>query len=392
MRKIQKIEMKMPIQLLIFGKNNKQAVRIERLLLASSTYLFGMFIVNYCRLTGLFPDHPYWSVLGGALALNFIFYILIRSNWNLRCQDPSLTLPQMLVASLVNTYLVFNAAEARGAFLIGYLLILVFGIFKLRRSQFLQIGAIVVLAYGAIILFEFHVNKPGFNMALEILQWLLLVFVYPWFAWVGGYIGDLRRREREANEHLQRALSDKSAAMQLVQMQAACDDLTGLYNRRYMHERMRHEERMADSTGSPFCVLLIDIDHFKQINDSVGHFVGDKVLVRSVSAIKEVLRSSDLFSRWGGEEFLIFMPSIGLPVVRDITSRIHRCVESIDFSDLGFYARVTVSIGVAERHGDESLEDLLSSADKALYRAKDNGRNRSEFRLTSALTGGVIGL
>ena len=142
----------------------------------------------------------------------------------------------------------------------------------------------------------------------------------------------------------------------------------------------------------PFCVLLIDIDHFKQINDSVGHFVGDKVLVRSVLAIKEVLRSSDLFSRWGGEEFLIVMPGIALPAVRDITSRIHRCIESIDFSDLGFYARVTVSIGVAERHANESLEDLLSSADKALYRAKENGRNRSEFRLTSAWTSDVIGL
>lgn len=375
--------MRNPVQLLIFGKDNKQSVRIERLLLASSTYLFGMFIVNYCQLTGLFPDSPYWSVLGGALVLNFIFYVLIRSDWNLRCQDPSLTLPQMLVASLVNTYLVFNAAEARGAFLIGYLLILVFGIFKLRRRQFLQIGAIVVLTYGVIILIEFIVNKPGFKLSLEILQWLLLVFVYPWFAWVGGYIVDLRRREREANEHLQRALSDKSAAMQLVQKQAACDDLTGLYNRRYMHERMRHEKSVADSTGLPFCVLLIDIDYFKQINDNVGHFMGDKVLVRSVSAIKDVLRSSDVFSRWGGEEFLILMPSIGLPAVKDITSRIHRCVESIDFSDLGFYARVTVSIGVAERRSDESLEDLLNGADKALYGAKENGRNRSESRLTS---------
>jgi diguanylate cyclase (GGDEF)-like protein len=307
--------------------------------------------------------------------------MIIRWDLNQWARDPSLTFPQMLVASMVNTYLVANTDEARGAMLIGYVLILVFGIFKLRRREFLHIGAIVIATYGALISIEFFSHKPGFRWSLELLQWLMLVFIYPWFAWVGGYIGDLRRQQRETNQRLEQALRQNQLSMKLIQQQAICDELTGLYNRRYMLDQLADEKARADRDGRPFSVLIIDVDHFKRINDTVGHFVGDKVLKQSAAAIRAALRETDTLSRWGGEEFMVLMPSARLEAIHDVVQRVHRSVEEIDFSQCGLDGRVTVSIGAAQWHPDETLEEMLTAADDALYRAKQNGRNRSEFRL-----------
>jgi diguanylate cyclase len=371
------------IKAFIFGDDPKQALRIERLFLASSTYFFGMAIVSYCRWHGLFPSAPYLPILTGALILNLLLYAAIRLNLNLRTRDPSLTLPQMLIASLVNTYLVYQTNEARGAFLIGYVLILVFGIFKLRRAQFLKLGSVVVTTYGLIIAIEYLIAKPGFNLSVEVLQWLMLIFIYPWFAWVGGYIGNLRRLQNEANERLALALEQNAAALKVIQRQATCDDLTGLFNRRHALEQLHHANAVAEQHGTPFTVLLIDIDHFKRINDSAGHFAGDKALVACVDAIRSAIRPNDVFSRWGGEEFLLLLPGLRINEALEVSQRIHARVEAIDIRTLGVADRLTVSIGAAGKHPSESIEDLLTSADNALYRAKGNGRNRTELHSPS---------
>lgn len=367
---------------MLYGPDPKQALRIERLLLASSTYFFGMALVSYCRWNDLISASSYLPVLAGALILNLLLYAAIRLNLNLRTRDPSLTLQQMLIASMVNTYLVVHTTEARGAFLLGYVLILVFGIFKLRRTQFLKLGAVVITTYGVIIAMEYGTAKPGFNLSLEVLQWLMLIFIYPWFAWVGGYIGNLRRSQNEANDRLALALEQNAAALEVIQRQATCDDLTGIYNRRYAQSQLRHAIALADTgvDATPFTVLLIDIDHFKRINDTAGHFVGDKALIACVEAIKSVVRPSDTFSRWGGEEFLLVLPGMRIEDAAEVTRRIHQSVEAIDFRAIGLAQKVSVSIGAAGKRPAESLEDLLTGADDALYRAKANGRNRTELR------------
>jgi len=364
----------------IFGGDKDQAVRIERLLLASSTYLFGIFIVGYCRWHGLFPAAPYTIVLGGALAFSLLFYAAIRLKWNLRASDPSLTFPQMLVASMVNTYLVYHTTEVRGVLLMGYVLILVFGIFKLRRPQFLVVGALVLIVYACIIAVEYVSNRPGFNLPVEVFQWLVLSFVYPWFAWVGGYISDLRRKQRETNQQLKVAIEHNAKTLELIRKQAICDELTGLFNRRHMLEQLAGFNSAASAGRDKFCVLLIDIDHFKRINDSAGHFVGDQVLVECAAAIQTSVRKTDTVARWGGEEFMVLLPSESLSSIGDVIDRIHHRITALDFSGLGVNAPVTVSIGAAESRREELVKDVLTAADTALYLAKANGRNRTEFR------------
>jgi diguanylate cyclase (GGDEF)-like protein len=367
------------VKALVFSRNPDQALRIQRLLMATSTYLFGVLFVHYCIWTGLIPNMDYRKVIAGAILLNLIFYLVIRFDFNLHARDPSLTAPQVLVATSVNTYLVYYAGPARGAFLMGYVLILVFGIFRLRPRQIVLIGTLVVLIYGSIIGFEFFTHIGRANLSVEILQWLILLFVYPWFALIAGHLSNSRRMLKDANQKLAAALRENEAVLQTIQEQATHDELTGLFNRRHMVNALKLEQLRAERTHDCFCILILDIDHFKNINDRVGHLAGDNVLVAVTRTIAHQLRSVDNFSRYGGEEFLVLMPSTSMVDALSGAERVRKCVEQAHIVEAGVALHVTVSIGVAQYHEGKPIEATLADADRALYRAKDNGRNRVEY-------------
>jgi diguanylate cyclase (GGDEF)-like protein len=298
-----------------------------------------------------------------------------------------LTAPQVLVATSVNTYLVYYAGQARGAFLMGYVLILVFGIFRLRPRQIVLIGTLVVLIYGSIISFEFLMHTGRGNMAVEVLQWLILLFVYPWFALIAGHLLNSRRKLKESSAKLAAALQENEAVLKTIQKQATHDELTGIFNRRYMSDALRLECIRATRTHERFCILILDIDHFKNINDRVGHLAGDNVLIAVTKAILPELRSIDSFSRYGGEEFLVLMPSTELNDALVGAERVRKCVEDARIAEGGIVLKVTVSIGVAEHCIGQPIETTLADADRALYRAKNNGRNRVECWDTSVSSG-----
>ena len=157
---------------------------------------------------------------------------------------------------------------------------------------------------------------------------------------------------------------------------AVHDGLTGLYNRRVIEEILKRETEIFKRTGVPMCILLIDIDHFKKINDTYGHSVGDKVLKAVSQVLAKDLRVSDAVGRWGGEEFLVILPGTnikdGLTVAQRLRSNVEKEVKKIT----GF--PVTVSIGVACLEEGDDPKGLLDKADKALYLAKSKGRNRVE--------------
>ena len=161
---------------------------------------------------------------------------------------------------------------------------------------------------------------------------------------------------------------------QTVAALAATDPLTGLANRRHMTQRLREEESRAARAHSTFCVILADIDHFKRINDTSGHDVGDRVLVDLAGIFAQTLRAQDIVARWGGEEFLVMLPETKLPAAWEVAERLRRAVETHRFSAGADVGTVTVTLGVAEY--DSSLSACLKLADDALYYGKANGRNR----------------
>ena len=171
--------------------------------------------------------------------------------------------------------------------------------------------------------------------------------------------------------------------LRVFEQESITDPLTGIYNRRYLERRLTDEIARANRYGMPLSVLLIDIDHFKRVNDIYGHQVGDLVLEGMAQLIATTLRTTDIVARYGGEEIMVIAPSTPVKTATELAERLRKVIENASFevpieldcdiSALG----VTVSIGVAcigPRIKD--MQDLIQSADKALYRAKSEGRNR----------------
>ena len=158
---------------------------------------------------------------------------------------------------------------------------------------------------------------------------------------------------------------------------AQIDPLTGIGNRRFLLERAEHEQLRAERFGSPLSVLLLDIDHFKQINDRHGHAAGDETIRKVALACVDSVREIDVVGRYGGEEFVIVLPGTDLEGARELAERLRATISRITVpgSD-GNSFELTASVGVATYGPGDELEHLLAAADAALYRAKSLGRNR----------------
>ena len=163
-----------------------------------------------------------------------------------------------------------------------------------------------------------------------------------------------------------------------VQALAATDPLTGIFNRRRFQELGERELARSKRSGRPLSAVLIDVDHFKEINDSHGHEVGDQALERLSETLVGGLRTTDVIGRLGGEEFAILMPETGADGAREVADRLLERVAKIMFPGVDGLS-MTISAGVAEYTTPEALSGLIRRADQAMYQAKDLGRNRVEI-------------
>ena len=159
---------------------------------------------------------------------------------------------------------------------------------------------------------------------------------------------------------------------------AQLDSLTGAYARGFAIAVMQRALARAEDEDRPLAVLMVDLDHFKRINDAHGHALGDRVLRHTTHAIQSTLRSDDIVGRFGGEEFVVLLPGADLKQALGAAERCRIAIEQMEVPDAP-YLSVTASVGVAAfpDHGDE-LDSLLRASDSAMYKAKANGRNRIE--------------
>lgn len=169
-----------------------------------------------------------------------------------------------------------------------------------------------------------------------------------------------------------------------IEDQAIRDSLTGLLNRKALGECLERERSRSVRTGQPFTVAMLDVDHFKKINDGHGHPVGDQVLIQLCKRLTCLVRPHDIVARYGGEEFVIVMPETGLPDAARAAQRILREAVNVEAATLPAF---TISMGLAEwSPEDESVLATIARADAALYAAKNNGRNRVEIADQLVLT------
>ena len=164
-----------------------------------------------------------------------------------------------------------------------------------------------------------------------------------------------------------------------VRQESMIDPLTGIQNRRSFDDELAKCCATSKSNQEPLSLLIIDIDHFKKVNDTYGHVVGDAVLKRVAEALNNTVRGGDLLARYGGEEFVVVLPNTPMEGAERVADNICNNVRNLpmDKNQVGKeVGRVTVSVGVALYHGAESEQDFVARSDTALYRAKESGRNR----------------
>jgi diguanylate cyclase (GGDEF)-like protein len=220
--------------------------------------------------------------------------------------------------------------------------------------------------------------KPGFQRLYAALALLAMATVV-----LGGVVAHLRRlnrRLREAHAALQTRLHEIEALQTQLHDQTIRDPLTGMFNRRYMDETLEHELARARRDHYPLALVMLDVDHFKRINDTYGHAGGDELLRQLGRLLRETCRGGDVACRYGGEEFLLLLPGLQGVALHERTEFWRCSVEAMVVQFAGSAFSVTVSLGVAvfPTHAHD-VKTLQRCADRALYAAKQRGRNRVMF-------------
>lgn len=236
--------------------------------------------------------------------------------------------------------------------------------------KFFQVLSFAGIAYGGILIWVAKVtNKMGLK-AFEL----------------GHENSELVAALKDSNLQLAHKNDALHYALAKVEEIATTDELTRCYNRRYMMESLKRELEMAKRNGDPFSFMLLDVDHFKRVNDTFGHVSGDRALATVAETLQANKRTGDTLARFGGEEFAIQLPGTTIESALLSAQRLRIAVEArpIEFADQHQY--VTISIGITQWWPGEDVEMLIHRADQALYEAKRNGRNRVAVNPLSALT------
>lgn len=300
------------------------------------------------------------------------FTIALRSGFNKRFADPSLTIPQMLWGTSFLLVIAYLLNDWRGLILMAYFAMLSFGFFKLRFREFLSVGLFAILGYILIILYVF-INEPDrIQIKLELIQLAIFTGTVFVMLYTGSAIHRLRERSKKQYVDLQ-------AALEVNKLLATTDELTGLFNRRFFMEKLAEQKALSERNDSDFVIFYCDLDHFKHINDTFGHHTGDVVLQKFSEILKSSIREIDYAARFGGEEFVCLLVDTDIENAKKVTERIRKSLASYNFNDIAPSLHSTVSIGIANFKQFNTIQETLMSADNRMYRAKHMGRNRVVF-------------
>lgn len=354
---------------LLLGTNANQRLRISRALTSMLVFVVCVGLTEYAIRFQMTDPAAARLLQVGVLVWMAIIYAALRSGWNLRLADPAMTLPQIMGAEawVAVAYLMF--APVRGALLMLLSLTLVFGIFNLdaRGRRICNSFAMGTIGIGMTTMATLHPDR--YPPHIEFMHFVLVATILPVVSMLGAQLGNIRQRLRRQRNELELAL-------ERIRELATRDDLTGLYNRRYMQERLTQQIRQMERSGGRFSLCLADLDHFKRINDTHGHGIGDQVLRQFADIAQICLRESDTLARWGGEEFLILLPDTGAGQAALSMERLRVAVADLCTLREIPGLTVTFSAGVTECRSGETAEQAVERADRALYRAKAEGRNR----------------
>ncbi len=310
-----------------------------------------------------------WSCFVGTVLL--LGYAAIRSGWSERFTDPALTVWQLSMGVIAVNWGYVICGPMRTAALFPLMVVFVFAAYALRFRQIGWLTLFTVLCLATAVGIRHWLPawldpvQPPPPLQVDLYNLSMIAVVLPAFALVTARLSALRKKLRDQRAQLADALA-------AVERMAVSDELTQLPNRRAMLETLATNVSHARRGLLPVTIAMLDLDHFKRINDTLGHAAGDAVLVGFADLARHSLREGDVLGRWGGEEFLLVLPGASPAQAQQVLSRLQATARD----RLRAVGPVTFSAGVAAHRGSEPVEALLCRADAALYEAKHAGRDR----------------
>ncbi len=353
------------------GTERAQRLRLRQTSLAMALMVTSIAALHYAiYVGGDRPDLLLWAWTACSMGGMVLFYAAIRSGWSLRFRDPSLTSQQIAFAITVAALGYAQAGPLRGAVFPVLTLILMFGMFQLRARNAYVLSLFALTLFGAAMGLMALRRPTVYPPAVEVGHFLMLACMLPAVATLTARLSRIRRRLSEQREELGRALAQLQAI-------ATRDELTGLPNRRQMQALMDQELLRSLRHHHDFSIALLDLDHFKRVNDAHGHAAGDAVLRAFAQAGQAALRATDVLARWGGEEFVVLLPDTAMPPALGGMERLRQQIAALRIdAGAGAPLSITVSIGLTGHRRNDSLAQTLKRADQLLYQAKAEGRNR----------------
>lgn len=357
----------------VLGTDPEQRRCIKTLLLTAMIYAVCIDLISYGSATKIFDARYIGGLTTCCVASTSSFYIIMRRGWNLRFAEPALAMPQTLAAQTYIAYAYAYTGVAHGGMLILLALVMVFGMFSMRARGARIVSVYTAALMGLVMLIKSSTDPLIYPAKVEWIYFVLVATVLPAISQLSAQLTQMRSRLEAQKADLERALTH-------IQEIATCDELTGLFNRRHMKDVFdEHVQRRARG-GPTFYLSMIDLDHFKQINDTYGHAIGDDVLRAFSGLAGALLRKIDVIGRWGGEEFVLLIPATTPGQTTTCVSRLHASLAQLQVSSWEPKLRVTFSAGFTEYRQGEMIGQTIDRADKALYAAKAAGRNQTVVR------------
>jgi diguanylate cyclase (GGDEF)-like protein len=356
---------------LFFTRERRQRIRIGQAWLACLLMCACVLALHLGAALGVVDRGPLWWWSGASVAGMFVLLAVIRSGANKTMRDPAMTMPQMLYAILCAAWAYTFAGVVHSMVAMILALVLMFGMFGLTIPQIAWIGAYALATFGGAMGLMAQRDPLRYPWRNELVQFVILAVMV-----IG--VGVLTMRLHRMRDRLRRQKLELEAALSHIHRLATHDELTGLVNRRQMQELMEAESRRSERTHAAWCVALLDLDHFKSVNDKHGHAVGDEVLRALSRHANALVRRTDVLARWGGEEFVLLLPNTSLAMAAISLERVRERFHAAPLVIQGIELKVSFSAGLTESIPGETVAQTLERADKLCYRAKTLGRNRVE--------------
>ncbi|MBC7917971.1 MAG: diguanylate cyclase [Rhodoferax sp.] len=354
----------------LLGEDSYQRLCLRFWLMTTSVYLVVLTLQLVSVHLGLISREGATTILIGALCGIASFFVAMRSGWSKRLADPAMTAQQMVFAFLMLGLAYVLTPKLRATLLIFTPLVLFFGAFTLSPLRCRQLGVVAVLMLGLAIGFTVILQIEASDPRVEALVFACCAVIFTMSADMAARLSAIREKLRIQKKELHIALERN-------QLLARQDPLTGLSNRRHAMEMLEYEDRRAVRETVPPCLCMIDLDYFKKVNDTYGHAAGDEVLQRFAQGAAAALRGPDMLARWGGEEFLLMMPTTTVEEALLVVERLRQVLATPFVWPNQPAVQVTFSAGLASLRSGESCLEAVARADAALYQSKQDGRNRT---------------